>query len=51
MKNQKKWYKASYQRLLQLKNKETPQESSHTPSSAHRDDSVQVDNWEIEYEE
>ena len=48
---------SSYQRLLQLKNKDkqTPSSDAQSKKSAHptksSDETVEVDNWEIEYEE
>jgi len=47
---------SSYQRLLQLKNKESKTTPSHenqqkTSASPEVDDTVDVDNWEIEYED
>ena len=52
----KEMVQSSYQRLLQLKNKDAKATASHEkpqPSSASSDadDTVDVDNWEIEYEE
>ncbi len=46
----------SYQRLLQLKNKESKTAPSHetqqsSSASSEADDTVDVDNWEIEYED
>jgi len=47
---------SSYQRLLRLKNKDEKPESPKTPTTGQnnkdtQDGSVDVDNWEIEYEE
>jgi len=47
---------SSYQRLLQLKNKNNPPTTSETPTNESkerdkRDSSVDVGNWEIEYED
>jgi hypothetical protein len=48
---------SSYQRLLQLKNKNNPPMAPETPKNEppkerdKRDSSVDVDNWEVEYED
>jgi MerR family transcriptional regulator/heat shock protein HspR len=47
---------SSYQRLLQLKNKDgqkapTPPATSPTTSNKEDEESVDLDNWEIEYED
>ena len=45
---------SSYQRLLQLKNKEASASKSAAPPTEkpqEKDTSIDVDNWEIEYEE
>ena len=52
----KEMVQTSYQRLLQLKNKEKKSTTSNTPTpQTHTDekenDTVSIDNWEIEYED
>jgi MerR family transcriptional regulator/heat shock protein HspR len=52
----KELVQSSYQRLLQLKNKESKTTPTSTPSAQSHEDTtedetVDVDNWEIEYED
>ncbi len=52
----KEMVQSSYQRLLQLKNKDTKtntsnEESQTSTASPQADETVDVDNWEIEYED
>jgi len=52
----KEMVQSSYQRLLQLKNRDTKTTTTNekpqtSPAPAQADETVDVDNWEIEYED